>query len=303
MNLHLNKELFDQAVIMASEATMINPAIIEKDYYVTHLLQKLVIGEPNIIFKGGTSLSKCYKLIHRFSEDIDLAYENNKQKMSETRRRNFSHYVVQKIEFSGFELLNPNDIKSRRNFNQYLIGYDSVHSIPSLKSHLIVETEVSTHSFPSKAQDADCILYQYLKSQNRNDIISEYLLEPFLVKTQSLERTYIDKVFAICDYYLTSNWQGHSRHIYDLHKIHPSIQMDDNLINLIIEVRMMRSESKICPSAQSGINVSEIIEAIINNDIYKKDYNEITQDLLFEKVKYQEVMSTLKAIMNANIFE
>lgn len=39
MNLHLSKELFDQAVIMASEAMMINPAIIEKDYYVTYLFK------------------------------------------------------------------------------------------------------------------------------------------------------------------------------------------------------------------------------------------------------------------------
>lgn len=302
MNLHLNKDLFDQAIIMASEAMMINPAIIEKDYYVTYLLKELVTQEPDIIFKGGTSLSKCYKLINRFSEDIDLTYDNNKQKMSESNRRNLSHYVVQKIKNCGFELLNQNDIKSRRNFNQYLVGYDSVHSIPSLKPHLIVETEVSVHSFPSELLDADCILYQYLKSRNRNDLISEYRLEPFLVKTQSLERTYIDKVFAICDYYLTSNLQGHSRHLYDLHKIHPLIQIDDAFIDLINEVRVLRSDNKMCPSAQQGINVSEVIQAIIKNDIYKKDYNEITRDLLFENVKYQDVMNTLREIMNAGIF-
>jgi predicted nucleotidyltransferase component of viral defense system len=112
MNLHLNKELFDQAVILASEAMMINPAIIEKDYYVTYLLKELVTGEPGIIFKGGTSLSKCYKLINRFSEDIDLTYDNNKHKMSKAKRRELSHYVVQKIENCEFELLNQNDIKS-----------------------------------------------------------------------------------------------------------------------------------------------------------------------------------------------
>lgn len=302
MNLHINKELFDQAIIMASEAMMINPAIIEKDYYVTYLLKEMVTSEPDIIFKGGTSLSKCYKLINRFSEDIDLTYDNNKHKMSEAKRRDFSHYVVQKIKNCGFELLNQNDIKSRRNFNQYLIGYDSVYSIPSLKPHLIVETEVSVHSFPSEHQDADCFLYQYLKSQNRNDLISEYQLEPFLVKTQSLERTYIDKIFAICDYYLTLNYQGHSRHLYDLHKIHPLIRIDDTLINLVNEVRVIRSDNKMCQSAQPGINVSEVIQTIIKSDIYKKDYYEITRDLLFENVNYQEVMYTLRAIMNAGIF-
>lgn len=265
-------------------------------------LKELVTGEPDIIFKGGTSLSKCYKLINRFSEDIDLTYDNNRHKMTEVKRRDFSHYVVQKIKNCEFELLNQNDIKSRRNFNQYVIGYDSAYSIPSLKPHLIVETEVSVYSFPSELRDADCLLSQYLISQNRNDLISEYQLEPFSVKTQSLERTYIDKVFAICDYYLTSSWQGHSRHLYDLHKIHPLIRIDDTFINLINEVRVIRSDNKMCPSAQPEINVTEVIETIIKSDIYKKDYNDITRDLLFEHVKYQEVIKTLKAIMNTGIF-
>ena len=47
-------------------------AIIEKDYYVTLVLKEIATRNPDIVFKGGTSLSKCYKIIDRFSEDIDL---------------------------------------------------------------------------------------------------------------------------------------------------------------------------------------------------------------------------------------
>lgn len=50
-------------------------AVIEKDYYVTMLLQELANRLPFLVFKGGTSLSKCYKVIQRFSEDIDLAVD------------------------------------------------------------------------------------------------------------------------------------------------------------------------------------------------------------------------------------
>ena len=125
MNFHNNVEIFDQAISMASEAMMINPAIIEKDYYVTYLLKEIVTREPNIIFRGGTSLSKCHKLIKRFSEDIDLTFDNGKGKMSESMRRFFTHSILQTITDSGLELQNVNGIKSRRNFNQYLIGYDS----------------------------------------------------------------------------------------------------------------------------------------------------------------------------------
>jgi hypothetical protein len=52
-----------------------NPAIVEKDFWVRWMLKRL-FAEPSIkdqmVFKGGTSLSKVYGLIDRFSEDIDL---------------------------------------------------------------------------------------------------------------------------------------------------------------------------------------------------------------------------------------
>ena len=70
--LHNNKELFEQAILQTSEAFRIEAGIIEKDYFVTMFLKQLVQKQSDIIFKGGTSLSKCYKLIDRFSEDIDL---------------------------------------------------------------------------------------------------------------------------------------------------------------------------------------------------------------------------------------
>ena len=72
MRLHNDKDLFETLVIEVSEKLGIVPVIIEKDYYVTLFLREIVNRQPNIIFKGGTSLSKCYHLTNRFSEDIDL---------------------------------------------------------------------------------------------------------------------------------------------------------------------------------------------------------------------------------------
>ena len=70
--LHNDKETFEQVILKVSSETGIEAGIIEKDYYVTLFFKKIVQLQPNIIFKGGTSLSKCYKVINRFSEDIDL---------------------------------------------------------------------------------------------------------------------------------------------------------------------------------------------------------------------------------------
>jgi hypothetical protein len=59
----------------------LNPVIIEKDFWVCWVLKQLfTISEfdGRLIFKGGTSLSKCFNLIQRFSEDIDIAVDFEK---------------------------------------------------------------------------------------------------------------------------------------------------------------------------------------------------------------------------------
>lgn len=59
----------------------LNPVIIEKDFWVCWILKQLFTIEEfdrRLIFKGGTSLSKCFSLIQRFSEDLDIAVDFEK---------------------------------------------------------------------------------------------------------------------------------------------------------------------------------------------------------------------------------
>jgi predicted nucleotidyltransferase component of viral defense system len=53
----------------------VSPVIIEKDFWVCYILSSLFRSEfgESLVFKGGTSLSKVFRVIHRFSEDIDLS--------------------------------------------------------------------------------------------------------------------------------------------------------------------------------------------------------------------------------------
>lgn len=85
--LHNDVELFKQVVIAAGDAIKIDYAIIEKDYYVTEVLRRISEKEPKIIFKGGTSLSKCYNIIKRFSEDIDFGFECEQRATGGERKR------------------------------------------------------------------------------------------------------------------------------------------------------------------------------------------------------------------------
>lgn len=62
-------------IISVAEEKGLSEAIVEKDFWVCFILDYLFTRCPwkdNFVFKGGTSLSKAYNLIQRFSEDIDL---------------------------------------------------------------------------------------------------------------------------------------------------------------------------------------------------------------------------------------
>lgn len=78
---YIDLNIFEQNEILVrtSAQTKISPLLIEKDFWVTWLLKIIFQIEQSkiLVFKGGTSLSKCYRLINRFSEDIDITMDKN----------------------------------------------------------------------------------------------------------------------------------------------------------------------------------------------------------------------------------
>lgn len=90
--------------------------------------------------------------------------------------------------------------------------------------------------------------------------------------------------------------------MYDLYKLFPKVKVNGSLSELIKEVRDVRKKSKMCVSAQDDCSVNEILRKIIEQDFYKKDYEEITKDLLFEDVDYKTVLNNLQQIERLDIF-
>lgn len=128
-------------------------------------------------------------------------------------------------------------------------------------------------------------------------MIKKYELQPFNVKVQTLERTFIDKLFALGDYYLTEKTNGYSRHLYDLYKIMPKIEYNDDFYKLFDEVREMRSQDRNCPSAKDGQNLKAILSKICDEDYFKNDYQSLTKGLLFDDISYDLVKENLKRII------
>ncbi|MBZ5857545.1 nucleotidyl transferase AbiEii/AbiGii toxin family protein [Flavihumibacter profundi] len=75
MKLHESPSAFRDAIEAAAQHLKMRPLFIEKDYWVCYVLKNLSKSEyaDKVVFKGGTSLSKAYGCIQRFSEDIDLS--------------------------------------------------------------------------------------------------------------------------------------------------------------------------------------------------------------------------------------
>lgn len=72
------RDFHDTIDVAASDILHVNPAVVEKDYWVTQALRALVPQfNEDFVFKGGTSLSKAFGIIHRFSEDLDLLVLRN----------------------------------------------------------------------------------------------------------------------------------------------------------------------------------------------------------------------------------
>lgn len=299
--LHNDKELFEQIILRTSENMGIEAGIIEKDYFVTLFLKKIVSKQSDIIFKGGTSLSKCYKLIKRFSEDIDLSIECV-NKPTEGQRKHLKSNVVSIINELDFDLTNADSIRSRRDFNRYVIDYPSVFGSDYLKQQLIVETAVFIRSYPSKVMTASSFIYEYLYNNGYYDIITQYDLEPFELNVQMAERTFIDKLYVICDYYLSDKVVEHSRHIYDIYKLLDVVEINNELRQLALEVREDRKKHKTCLSAQDGVDINSLLQEIIDKDVYKSDYESITSSLLFEEIEYHTVVKALQIIIDSKLF-
>lgn len=92
---------------------------------------------------------------------------------------------------------------------------------------VIVETSFIAVSFPTIELPVSSFIGEMLEYE-APELIEEYQLFLFTMKVQGIDWTLIDKVFAICDYYLNNRVRKHSRHIYDIYKLLPLVPQDDD---------------------------------------------------------------------------
>ena len=303
MYLHRDRETFKDMVEQAADSIGRIPAVVEKDYYVTLILKLLSEQLAECVFKGGMSLSKGFHVIDRFSEDIDITF---KEHIGESRRKKLKNVVLKGIsEELGMPIANWEEIQSDRDYNACLLSYESVFGLQDdrLPQYVKLETALGSYSFPTQTVEIRNYIGDYLEGRGRVDLVERFSLGRFSMNLQTLERTYIDKVFALCDYYLQGKSKRYSRHLYDIYKLTPLIEFNDRFAALIQEVREHRSKMQICPSADETVDVPAVIFEFCDNSFYREDYQAITDYFAKDAVSYDDVIGQMRTLAASNLFE
>ena len=229
MNLHLQRDAFRELVELSSVYFGYEQSHVEKDYWVCKILNELTLSaySKNIFLKGGTSLSKGYGLIFRFSEDLDLfVFSGNpaSSKQSEkTLNRKVSYFLIENNREMYVEELS----KIGGDFRKLSFSYDTHYEGSGLKENLEVEIKCCTLEdkssmyYPTQVRKIQSIIAEYLKAVGNEEIIIRFGLETFNVQTIDPRRTLCDKISRLTRLSYNDDYEmliaKHIRDVYDVY--------------------------------------------------------------------------------------
>lgn len=271
--------------------------MVEKDTVQSMFLSELSKAELPFVFKGGTSLSKAYNMIDRFSEDIDLSMN---RKPTESERKASKELIIQIAESLGMTLGNPDKIRSRYDYNKYVFKYMSL--FVSMPVEIIIETSYYQTAYPVEKHEVGSFVGRFCEERGI-DLPIPFKAAKVYMNVQSIRRTFVDKVFAICDYRIQNMQDRDSRHLYDICKLAAQLKMDEEMDALVDKVREDRMLSPNNPSAQLEYIIPEMLKEIIESKFYESDYKNVTQKLLYEDIDYDyAVQNGIALVAQSDVF-
>jgi hypothetical protein len=169
-----NHPQFADLIRIVAEQRRIDPALVEKDYWLMHCLYGLQQLGLMFELKGGTSLSKGYQIINRFSEDIDIRIEPPKEHDVKTgrnqnspahvqSRREFYDWLAKTIRIDGIDKVERDtafDDRLLRSAGIRLIYKTHVPAIVGLKLGVLLEVGFDDVT-PNSAKDISSWLYDH----------------------------------------------------------------------------------------------------------------------------------------------
>ncbi len=229
MKLHEDNEVFTELVAVTAETIGLPQVYVEKDYWVTKALKYLSesahVGE--VVFKGGTSLSKVYRLIDRFSEDIDLAVlvgdaGNTTDAARKTLLKGVESAVTQGLTYLKEDAREFKGSKFRKTVYQYPRSIDG-GDFGQASPELLVEVNAFTNPEPFETRELQTLIAEVLIEKGESDLITQYALENFSINVLSVRRTLVEKMLGVIkDSYNddpVAKLSDRIRHLYDICQI------------------------------------------------------------------------------------
>lgn len=325
MNNFLNLSTEDRKgiIINTSRKTRMSEAIVEKDFWICYMLDYLFNEfefKNFICFKGGTSLSKIYNCIERFSEDIDLAidwsiiglakedaYLNRSNRQQEIYNENANVKTECYLKEVWLPIIEKDFSKKLKEpFTIYIdsvdkqticFEYPRYYSDESILHEIRLEIGVLAEPIPSN----EMILKSYISEcypMAFNHIIK--------VKTVDVVRTFYEKVTILhreCNRTNEKYPKRYSRHFYDIYKM---IKKDIgnkslNQIDILRMVVIFKDKFYHCNWAKYEEIFEGKCKLIPNNEaieIFAKDY-EIMKNMFYGKYpSFDEIIQCLAEFEN-----
>ena len=312
MKLHESKTLFRQAVQFTADQMKIPAIYVEKDYWVTYALFTIFNNEigKDTVFKGGTALSKCYNMIERFSEDIDLVVlrregeTDSKLKSKLKAVSTIVETVLPEVTIEGITHKMGMNRKTTHSYNQEFKGdYRQVRDV------IILESTWLGYYEPYTTKSIVSFVGQMMLDNKQFDIAKENGLLPFELLVLEPIRTICEKIMSLVRFSYGENpmndLKKKIRHTYDLHHLlkqneflsfFHSKAFDEMLLKVANgDVVSFRNNNKWLNFHPNEAFVFKNLENVWNE--LKTIYNDDFKNLVYgEFPKEEAILETLKMI-------
>jgi len=227
---------FRDALQSTASSLGIRFVLVEKDYWVTKVLQNLAFSDFRdlVVFKGGTSLSKAYNCIDRFSEDVDLAIL--KDEGSSDYRLNKLMKSIEECSTIGLEYQRGHPSEEKRGRNRRTF-YDypktkSSDDFGNVSNQIQLEINTFTNPIPFQVVSIESYVAIFLRQNGFVDFIDKYSLHPFDLQVLTRERTFFEKLLSVVrlSYNSPEVLKKKIRHFYDLYKLYHLTDLHSKLL-------------------------------------------------------------------------
>ena len=302
MKLHEYPEEFQELISLTAAWKHLPESAVERDYYIVLLLQKLELSDfaEKCVFKGGTSLSKCYPgSIERFSEDIDLTFLGMELSDRECSR---AIKLIENIMTEGFETEKIGSERSDRSKSMWVWFQNRNHKIK-------LEIGSSIRPDPYSKKTMKTYIQEFLEDHQGDEDIQRYELSEISVNVLDIERTFIDKVMSVKRHAVCGRIHEKVRHIYDVKQLFSLPEIRNFLYNNEEELRRLiriTKETDTFYLTRRGITKEYDPDGSYAFETWKyhldeqtrENYESLHNDLLYtdEKQDFKEALIVFQAV-------